>query len=65
VTVTDSGFHREKALTGPADQCRHDSQWQYPIASGDPDTSISTAPQKQLPFTETPSFIAKHLQVFW
>jgi hypothetical protein len=36
-------------LTGPADQCRHDSQWQYPIAAGSPDTVNSTAPQKHLP----------------
>src|SRR5260221_12762986 len=34
---------------GPADQCRHEEQWQNPIASGAPWTWISTAPQKQLP----------------
>ena len=28
VTVTDSGFHSENALTGPADQLRQDAQWQ-------------------------------------
>jgi hypothetical protein len=26
VTLTASGFHSEKALTGPADQCWHDRQ---------------------------------------
>jgi hypothetical protein len=36
-------------LTGPADQWRHDSQWQYPIAAGAPVTSNFTSPQKQLP----------------
>jgi len=28
VIRTASGFHKVKALTGPADQLRHDSQWQ-------------------------------------
>jgi hypothetical protein len=28
VTVTFSGRHSVNALTGPADQCRQDSQWQ-------------------------------------
>ena len=28
VTLTDSGFHRLNALTGAADQLRHDAQWQ-------------------------------------
>ncbi|HWD36542.1 MAG TPA: hypothetical protein VG840_10295, partial [Casimicrobiaceae bacterium] len=37
------------AFTGPADQCRHDSQWQYPIAAGSPVAVNCTAPQKQLP----------------
>jgi hypothetical protein len=37
------------AFTGPADQERHELQWQYPIASGFPVTSISTEPQKQDP----------------
>jgi hypothetical protein len=36
-------------LTGLADQCLHDVQWQYPIASGAPLISNFTAPQKQLP----------------
>jgi len=36
-------------LTGPPDQERQERQWQYPIASGDPDNSSSTAPQKQFP----------------
>jgi hypothetical protein len=49
VTSTASGFHKVKALTGPADQRRHDSQWQYPIATGSPLTANWTAPQKQLP----------------
>jgi hypothetical protein len=49
VTLTDSGFHSVKAFTGPADQCRHDSQWQKPIAAGSPTTSNSTSPQKQRP----------------
>jgi hypothetical protein len=26
VTFNASGFHNEKAFTGPADQCRQDSQ---------------------------------------
>lgn len=38
-----------KALTGPADQRRHESQWQYPMATGLPVTANSTAPQKQRP----------------
>src|SRR5450432_1101077 len=49
VIRTASGFQRLKALTGPSDHDRHERQWQYPMASGDPVTSISTAPQKQLP----------------
>jgi hypothetical protein len=49
VIFTASGFHKVKALTGPADQLRHDSQWQYPIAAGSPLTVNCTAPQKQLP----------------
>jgi hypothetical protein len=28
VICTASGFHKVKALTGPADQLRHESQWQ-------------------------------------
>jgi hypothetical protein len=28
VILTDSGFHNVKALIGPADQWRQDSQWQ-------------------------------------
>jgi hypothetical protein len=28
VILSASGFHSEKALTGPADHVRHDSQWQ-------------------------------------
>ena len=28
VTFTEAGFHNVNALTGPADQGRHDSQWQ-------------------------------------
>jgi hypothetical protein len=50
VIRTASGFHKLKALTGPPDHERQELQWQYPIASGDPETSISTAPQKHLPF---------------
>ena len=49
VTLTFSGFHKLNAFTGAADQDRHALQWQYPIASGAPFTSISTAPQKQCP----------------
>jgi len=49
VTRTASGFHRLKAFTGPPDQERQERQWQYPMASGAPVTSTSTAPQKQLP----------------
>jgi hypothetical protein len=49
VTVTESGFHRLNALTGPPDHDRHDRQWQYPIASGSPEAVNSTAPQKQAP----------------
>ena len=49
VTFTASGFHRLNALTGAADQLRHDEQWQKPAATGSPVTAISTAPQKQLP----------------
>lgn len=44
-----SGFHKVNALTGPADQCRQESQWQYPIPAGAPATVKCTAPQKQLP----------------
>jgi hypothetical protein len=39
VTRTASGFQRVKALTGPPDQDLQDRQWQYPIASGSPETS--------------------------
>jgi hypothetical protein len=49
VIRTFSGFHNVKAFTGAADQDRHELQWQNPIASGEPLTSISTAPQKQRP----------------
>ena len=49
VILTFSGFHRVNAFTGAADQDRHALQWQYPIASGAPFTSISTASQKQCP----------------
>jgi hypothetical protein len=28
VIFNDPGFQRVKALTGPADQVRHDAQWQ-------------------------------------
>jgi hypothetical protein len=49
VICTASGFHKVKALTGPADQWRQESQWQYPIAAGSPLTVNRTAPQKQLP----------------
>src|SRR5580698_3830521 len=49
VTFNDCGFHSVKAFTGPADQLRHDSQWQYPIPAGSPETSNCTSPQKQLP----------------
>ena len=41
VTLTFSGFHKLNAFTGAADQDRHALQWQYPIASGVPFTSIS------------------------
>jgi hypothetical protein len=37
------------AATGPPDQDRHERQWQKPISAGAPLTSISTAPQKQVP----------------
>src|SRR5476651_1734168 len=49
VMRTASGFHNVNALTGLADQLRHDSQWQKPIAAGSPLTVSWTAPQKQLP----------------
>jgi hypothetical protein len=44
--ITASGFQSVNALTGPADQRRHDSQWQYPMPSGLPVTVNFTAPQK-------------------
>jgi hypothetical protein len=50
VIVSDCGSQSVKALTGPADQCRHEAQWQYPMALGSPVTSKLTSPQKQLPF---------------
>ena len=49
VTLMFSGFHKLNAVTGAADHDWHEPQWQYPIASGAPSTSISTAPQKQRP----------------
>src|SRR6187455_2648475 len=49
VILTAPGRHNVYALTGPADQWRHDSQWQYPIATGSPVTRSEIAPQKQLP----------------
>jgi len=49
VIRTASGFQRLKAFTGPPDHERQERQWQYPMASGDPMTSTSTAPQKQFP----------------
>jgi hypothetical protein len=49
VIFTASGFHSEKAFTGAADQLRHESQWQYPVAAGSPLTLNWTDPQKQLP----------------
>lgn len=49
VTFKAVGGHRVKAFTGPADQCRQEVQWQYPIATGSPLTENSTAPQKHLP----------------
>ena len=49
VTFTFSGFQSVKALTGDAAHDLQDRQWQYPIASGCPDTSTSTAPQKHAP----------------
>ena len=49
VTLTASGFHRLNALTGPPDHERQERQWQYPIASGSPETSMRTAPQKHSP----------------
>src|SRR3954465_2814747 len=49
VILTAVGGHSVNALTGPADQLRHDRQWQNPIAAGWPVTVSSTAPQKQLP----------------
>ena len=49
VTFTAEGCHSVKAFTGPADHVRHESQWQYPIATGSPVTVNSTAPQKHLP----------------
>jgi hypothetical protein len=49
VIRTLCGGHNVKALTGPADQCRHDVQWQYPMPAGSPLTVNCTAPQKQLP----------------
>src|SRR4051812_47894558 len=49
VILTAVGGHSVNALTGPADQLRHDRQWQNHIAAGWPVTVSSTAPQKQLP----------------
>lgn len=49
VTVTALGAQRLNAVTGLADHCRHEWQWQYPMASGFPATQSSTAPQKQRP----------------
>jgi hypothetical protein len=46
---TFSGFQSVKALTGAADHDLQDWQWQYHIASGCPDTSTSTTPQKHAP----------------
>src|SRR6476469_8973802 len=54
VTFTSSGAHSVKALTGPADQERHDPQWQYPITFGEPVASSFTAPQKHSPFMVQP-----------
>src|SRR4051794_38298553 len=51
-TRTASGFQRLNAFTGPPDHERHERQWQYPTASGEPVTSISTAPQKQRPMCD-------------
>jgi hypothetical protein len=42
-------LQRTNALTGLADQRRHDSQWQYAISNGAPVATSSTAPQKHLP----------------
>jgi hypothetical protein len=46
---TAFGGQSVNALTGPADQLRHDSQWQYPMAIGLPLTVRCTDPQKQDP----------------
>jgi predicted RNA methylase len=46
--LTASGDHSVNALTGPADQCRHEAQWQKPITAGVPVTLSLTLPQKQL-----------------
>lgn len=58
VTFTESGFQSEKAFIGPADQDRQSSQWQYPIPSGVPVTSISTAPQKHAPLCVSLNFVS-------
>jgi hypothetical protein len=37
------------AFTGAASHSRQEVQWQYPMMTGCPVTTTSTAPQKQLP----------------
>jgi hypothetical protein len=49
VILTASARQRPNALTGLADQRRHESQWQYAINSGAPVAVISTAPQEHFP----------------
>jgi hypothetical protein len=43
-----SGLQRPKARIGAPDRARQELQRRYPIASGDPLTSISTAPQRHV-----------------
>src|SRR5262249_13425983 len=62
VTCTASGCQSVKALTGPADQLRHDSQWQYPMPTGSPLTLNWTEPQKQLPLCSLLTIISLLLE---
>jgi hypothetical protein len=48
VMLMASGGQSVKALTGPADHCRQELQWQYAMAAGSPRNVNCTPPQKQL-----------------
>jgi hypothetical protein len=49
VILTAFVFQRANALTGLANQRRHDSQWQYAMSNGAPVATSSTAPQEHFP----------------